>query len=277
MLLLTNGVLLLNILVLIKQVPLPKEMKTTAEGFMARTGVKSIMNPYCKHALEEAIRFKERIGGTITTLSMGPPSFEQSIREALSMGADEAYLLTDRRLAGSDTMATAHALALTIEKIDRDFKIIFSGIQTIDGDTGHVGPQVAERLGFNQVTYIDKIEPQKNGTIIARRIVESGYEIVEAPYPVLITVTKYANVPRGPRLKYAIKAKKYQINQLNIDTIGLTEDEAGISGSPTIVSQVRNVKVERPPCQIIQGASSAEKLDLLIKSVESIVSGKLEG
>jgi electron transfer flavoprotein alpha/beta subunit len=268
----------LNILVLIKQVPLPKEMRTTKEGFMARTDVRSIINPYCKHALEEALRFRETIGepATIYVLSMGPPSFEQSLREALSMGADEAFLLTDRRLAGSDTMATAFALARAIKVIGMNFKIIFAGIQTIDGDTGHVGPQVAERLQLNQITYIENLKQQKFGSIIARRLVESGYEMIEAPYPVLVTVTKYANVPRGPRLRFAIRARKYQINKLNIDDIGLSEKEAGITGSPTIVTSVKNVKLERPPCKIIGGTSSKETLDVLLHSLKSTKSDKVE-
>jgi electron transfer flavoprotein alpha/beta subunit len=251
-------------------------MRTTKEGFMARTGVKSIMNPYCKHALEQALRFRDSISNNakICVLSMGPLSFEQSLREALSMGADEAFLLTDRRLAGSDTMATAFALANAIKTIGMDFNIIFAGIQTIDGDTGHVGPQVAERLQLNQITYIETLKQEKSSTLLARRLVESGYEIIEAPYPVLVTVTKYANVPRGPRLRFAIRAKKYQINQLNIEDIGLSEKEAGIAGSPTIVSKVKNVKFERPPCKIIGGTSSKETIDNLFHTLDSINSEK---
>jgi electron transfer flavoprotein beta subunit len=232
----------MNILVLIKQVPLPKEMKTTKEGFMARTGVRSIMNPYCKHAVEEALRFREQIGGKCTVLSMGPPSFEQSLREALSMGADDAYLLTDRRLAGSDTMATAQALTKAIKKIGPEFDIIFAGIQTIDGDTGHVGPQVAERIGYAQITYVDQLLHQGE-TIQARRITEHGFEIVEAIYPIVVTVTKYANVPRGPRLKYAIKARQYHIKRLK-------------------------VSFDRPPCHLLDGLTPKEKVDGLIKFLQ---------
>ncbi|MFX0183690.1 MAG: electron transfer flavoprotein subunit beta/FixA family protein [Candidatus Hodarchaeota archaeon] len=258
---------MVSILVLIKQVPLPKEMRTSEDGFMLRTGVKSIINPYCKHALEEALRLKEKVGGTITVLSMGPSSFEQSLQEALAMGADEAYLLSDRKLAGSDTMATARALSLVIKKIG-EFHIIFAGIQTIDGDTGHVGPQVAERLGYNQITYIDHLEPQK-GSIIARRLIERGYELVEAPYPILVTVTKYANVPRGQKLKFAIRAKKYEINRFNIRDIGLNPDEAGISGSPTIVSKVKKVEFERPPCKIIDRSQPERKVAALLSELSN--------
>jgi electron transfer flavoprotein beta subunit len=256
---------MVSILVLIKQVPLPKEMRTSKEGFMERTGVKSMINPYCKHALEEALRFKEKVGGIVTVLSMGPSSFEQSLKEALAMGADEAYLLTDRNLAGSDTMATARALSLAIKKIG-EFYIIFAGIQTIDGDTGHVGPQVAERLGYNQITYISYLKPQK-GSVIARRIVERGYELVEASYPLLVTVTKYANIPRGQTLKHAIRSRRYEINRLNIKDIGLRPEEAGIDGSPTIVSKVRKVEFERPPCKIINQSSPERKIEVLLEEL----------
>lgn len=234
---------------------------------MARTGVRSIMNPYCKHAVEEALRFREQTDGICTVLTMGPPSFEQSIKEALSMGADEAYLLTDRRLAGSDTMATAQALSKAIKTIGGEFDIIFAGIQTIDGDTGHVGPQVAERLGYAQITYIDQLIHQGE-TIKARRITEHGFEIVEAIYPVLVTVTKYANAPRGSRLKYAIRARQYQIKRLSIDEIGLKPENAGIVGSPTIVSRVRKVSFNRPPCHFLDGMTPEEKVDRLIEALQ---------
>lgn len=246
------------ILVLIKQVPIPREMKTSEEGFMARTGVRSMINPYCKHALEEALKFRDKAGGTVTVLTMGPRSFEQSIHESLSLGADEAYLLSDRRLAGSDTMVTARALSMAIKKIGT-FDMIFAGVQTIDGDTGHVGPEVAERLDFDQVTYITRIEPREGG-ITAWRLVEYGVEVVETSYPVLVTVTKYANVPRGPSLRHAMRARKYRINQLTIDDIGMTAGEVGKSGSPTIVSNVTRVNYERPPCKIIEGPSPEVKV-----------------
>ncbi len=264
----------MRILVLIKQVPLPKAMRTTKEGLMDRTGAPSIINPYCKRALEAALQFKEKTGGTVAVLSMGPPSFEQSLREALSMGVDDAYLLTDRRLAGSDTWATARALELTIRKIEQEqgkFDVIFAGIQTIDGDTGHVGPQVAERLGLHQVTYVTEVEPLSSG-VRAKRIVEKGYQVVEAPYPVLMTIRKDANVPRGASLRHAIRAKKYKIRWFNIDDIGLLPEEAGLMGSPTIVSRVKNVTIERPPCRIAEGNTGEEKVSSLIEMLDETIS-----
>ncbi len=263
----------MQILVLIKQVPLPKAMRTTKEGLMDRTGAPSIINPYCKRALEMALQVKEKTKGTVTVLSMGPPSFEQSLREALAMGADDAYLLTDRRLAGSDTWATARALELTIRKIQEEkgpFDLIFAGIQTIDGDTGHVGPQVAERLGIHQVTYVTEVNPLEH-RIRAKRIVEKGYQIVEAPYPVLMTVRKDANVPRGASLRHAIRARKYQIRWFSIDDIGLSASEAGLTGSPTIVSRVKNVTVERPPCKVAEGETSAEKVANLLGMLDETI------
>ena len=141
--------------VLIKQVPKPKAMRTTEQGFMDRN-VESIMNPFCAHALEEALRFKERVSGELTVFTMGPSSFQQSLRAAMSRGADAAYHLSDRALAGSDTMATSKALA-NLVKTAGGVDILFAGLQTIDGDTAHVGPEVAEHLGFNQITYVEKV------------------------------------------------------------------------------------------------------------------------
>ncbi len=242
-------------------------MRTTAEGLMDRN-VASQMNPYCKHALEEALRLKDTLGGTVTVLSMGPPSFVQSLKEALSMGADKAYLLTDRRLAGSDTWATAHALTAAIRTIGK-FDAIFAGIQTIDGDTGHVGPQVAERLGIPQVTYITAAEYHED-YIIATRRVEKGYQKVKVRYPVLLTVTKYANQPRGPRLKYAIRAKKQEIKFLSIDDVGLKAEEVGLEGSPTVVARVKNVVFERPPCKFIENKDPKTAVELMIQYLEEI-------
>ena len=262
-----------KILTLIKQVPIPKMMRTTGEGFMDRS-VASQMNPYCKHALEEALRVKDTLGGEVTVLSMGPPSFVQSLKEALAMGADHAYLLTDRRLAGSDTMATAKALSKAINHIG-EFDIIFAGIQTIDGDTGHVGPQVAERLGMNQVTYVIEAEYHEDH-VIAKRRIEMGYQKIKVKYPVLLTITKLANTPRGPALRHAIRAKEHAIKFLSIDDIGLPPEEAGIPGSPTVVARVKNVVFERPPCKFIENMSPEKEVEKMIELLEELASEKTE-
>ncbi len=255
----------LNIVCLIKQVPVPKAMKTKADGMMDRSG-KSMMNPYCQNALEEALKLREKVGGKVTVVSMGPPNAEQSLREALRRGADEAILLSDRLLAGSDTWATAKALSATLEKYCMPIDVLFAGLQTIDGDTAHVGPQVSEHLKMQQVCYVDKITP-KEDTLEVRRLIEGGYETFEVPLPAMLSITKEANVPRGPSLKHSLEALKKEIKVVNVADIGLSKEEVGLAGSPTIVSRVLNVVVDRPPVKLFNEGSMAERVSQLLEAV----------
>ena len=268
----------------LKQVP--RTLKTGADGLMDRSGA-SMINPYCRHALEEAIKLKMAVFRTgriadLSVISMGPPNFEQSLRQAISMGADNIYLLSDRRLAGSDTMATAKALARLVQTIEKErgwkFDVLFAGLQTIDGDTAHVGPQVAERLGYEQVTYVEKVEylPETN-RLNVRRIIEKGYMVVDTPLPVLLSVTNVANIPRGPTLAGLMKArgskiirfKKIDLNLRNVDNLGFAADEIGLAGSPTVVAEVRVVEATRPPVRVAAGSSGRELVDNMISLMES--------
>ena len=256
--------------VLIKQVPIPSQMRATKEGLMDRS-VASMMNPYCKHALEAALQLKDTIGEDQTEIwvaSMGPPNFEQSLREALSMGADHAVLLSDRKLAGSDTYATAKALSALLNTLGVKFDIIFAGLQTIDGDTAHVGPQVAERLELPHISYVEGIE-YKGNHLLVRRILEGGSITYKVPLPCLLTITNTANTPRGPRLKYAIQARKKEIKTYSVADIGLKDDEVGLIGSPTIVWRVKNVTHDRPPCQFMEGETVEEKVKHLLQAIAS--------
>ncbi|MFW9930331.1 MAG: electron transfer flavoprotein subunit beta/FixA family protein [Candidatus Thorarchaeota archaeon] len=269
----------MHIGLMLKQVP--KVMKAGADGLMDRSGA-SMINPYCKHGLEEAIKLKNSLNKLgketdLTVMSMGPPNFEQSLRQAISMGADNIYLLSDRKLAGSDTMATAKAISKLIQAIEKEnnwkFDAIFAGLQSTDGDTAHVPAQVAERLGMNQVTYIESIKylPEKN-TLLVRRIIEKGFMVLEVPFPVVLSVTNVANVPRGPTLAGLMKAKgakidrfkKINLNIKSIDDIGLPAEDAGLSGSPTVVSKVRVVEASRPPVKISEGSSTKEMVENLL-------------
>ncbi len=261
-----------KIAVLIKQVPIPSKMRATKEGLMDRS-VASMMNPYCKHALEAALELKDTIGedkAEIWVISMGPPNFEQSLREALSMGADHAVLLSDRKLAGSDTYATAKALGTLIQKLGIKFNIVFAGLQTIDGDTAHVGPQVAERLGIPHVSYVEKIDFYGDHVIV-RRILEGGTITYKVPLPALLTITNTANKPRGPRLKYAMRARKKEISVYSVDDIGLTAEEVGALGSPTLVYRVKNVTHDRPPCQFMEGETVEEKVEMLAQKLRELI------
>ena len=235
---------MLKIGLLLKQVPL--QMKTGADGLMDRSGASQI-NPYCKHALEEAIKLKELVEGSrITVFSMGPPFFEKSLREAISMGADEAVLLSDRKLAGSDTMATAKALSNLIKTHSqgKPYDVIFAGLQTVDGDTAHVPAQVAERLKYNQATYVEKVELMDKGLKV-QRLVEKGVQILYVPFPVLLSVTNTANTPRGPTLKGSMLARRAEIKTYTISDIGVDPSEVGLNGSPTVVAKVKNVTSTR--------------------------------
>ncbi|OLS22725.1 MAG: Acryloyl-CoA reductase electron transfer subunit gamma [Candidatus Heimdallarchaeota archaeon LC_3] len=256
-------------------------MTTGADGLMDRSG-KSMINPYCKHALEEAIKLKETIKSLgkesdITVMSMGPPNFEQSLRQAISIGADSMYLLSDRKLAGSDTMATAKALSKLIQKIEEErgwkFDVLFAGLQTVDGDTAHVPAQIAERLKFNQVTYVEKLEYlEDKNTLKVRRMIEKGYMELEVPFPTVLTVTNVANIPRGPKLSGLMKAtgskldkmKMVQLNIKSISDLDLKPEEVGLNGSPTVVAKVRVVQSSRPPIKIAEGENIIETVENLI-------------
>ncbi|MHA1912428.1 MAG: electron transfer flavoprotein subunit beta/FixA family protein [Candidatus Kariarchaeaceae archaeon] len=257
----------IKICVLIKQVPIPSRMKETKDGFMDRS-VSSMMNPYCKHALEVALQLKDKLGENkveVCVASMGPQNFEQSHKEALAMGADKTFLLSDRALAGSDTYVTSMALSKTIEN-KGDLSVILFGLQTIDGDTGHVGPQVAERLGIPHVSYVTGIE-YKEDHLIVERLSEKGSITYEVPIPCLLAITNISNVPRGPRLKYAIRSRKQKTMVYTIADVGLKAEDVGTIGSPTAVSGVKKIVNTRPPCQIIEGSSVEEKASNLLSKI----------
>ncbi|MCY3410824.1 MAG: electron transfer flavoprotein subunit beta/FixA family protein [Candidatus Heimdallarchaeota archaeon] len=260
----------LTIFVIIKQVP--KQMKQTKEGLMDRSG-KSMMNPHCTHALEEALALRDKVGGTISVLTMGPPNAQQSLKEALQKGADRAYLLSDRRLAGSDTWSTAEALATAIKHITKTNKeqidVLFGGLQTIDGDTAQVPAQVASRLLMNQVTYVENIDVIDENYLEVRRILEGGYQRLKVPYPATFSIMDTANNPRGPSLSASMSAVHKEITIFNIDDIGLKEEFAGLAGSPTVVSRVRNVVIERDPVVMYSEGSTTDKVSSLLEAVNA--------
>jgi electron transfer flavoprotein beta subunit len=227
----------LKIVVCIKQVPDTAEVRINPEtNTLIREGVPSIINPYDLNALEAALQIKEQNGAKVTVLSMGPPQAETALREAVSLGADEAVLLTDRAFAGSDTLATSYTLAMAIKKLEAD--IIFCGKQAIDGDTAQVGPETAEFLNIPHVAYIKKIEEIRDGYVRVQRLMDEGYDVVESSTPVLFTVVKELNKPRLPSLKGKMAAKKAVIKNMGMADIGVNEGSLGIKGSPT---QVRNI------------------------------------
>jgi electron transfer flavoprotein beta subunit len=226
----------MNIIVCIKQVPDTTEIKLNPEtGTMIRDGVPSIMNPDDKGGLEMALQLKDQYGAHITVLTMGPPQAELMLREALAMGADRAILLTDRKFAGADTLATSYTLVGAIRKMEAD--LIITGRQAIDGDTAQVGPQIAELFDYPQVTYVDGIEYAAPKTLTIKKATEEGYQIVEVDMPCVITVLASANKSRYMSVSGIVQAYKREMEVWGFTDIEVDEARLGLNGSPTRVAK----------------------------------------
>ena len=228
----------MHIIVLVKQVPDTSEVKINREtNTLIRDGVPSIINPYDRYALEEALRLREKHGGKVTALTMGPPQAVEALKEAVSLGVDEVVLLSDRAFAGADTWATSYALSQGIRKIGA-YDLVIAGKQAIDGDTAQVGPETADMLGIPFVAYIRKIEQVEGATMVAERLMDEGYDVVETSLPALITVVKEINEPRVPSLKGKMKAKSLKITAWTAADIGADVSKLGLKGSPTQVVRI---------------------------------------
>lgn len=228
----------MNIIVLVKQVPDTAEVKINREtNTLIRDGVPSIINPYDRYAIEEALRLREKHGGKVTAVTMGPPQAVEALKEAVSLGVDEVVLLSDRAFAGADTWATSYALSQGIRKI-ADYDLVIAGKQAIDGDTAQVGPETADMLGIPFVAYIRKIEQVEGTTMVAERLMDEGYDVVETSLPALITVVKEINEPRVPSLKGKMKAKSLKVTAWTAKDIGADEAKLGLKGSPTQVVRI---------------------------------------
>ncbi len=232
----------MKIVVCIKQVPATHDAKIDPETKrIVREGIKAILNPFDTYALEEGIQLRDKLGGEVIALSMGPPKAEESLREAISLGVDRVILLSDRAFAGSDTWATSYVLAKAIEKI-RDVDLVICGKQAIDGDTAQVGPGIAAHLDWFQATYVMAVKDISSSSIRVKRMHEDGYDICEIPLPAVITVVKDINIPRVPSLRGRLASRKYEIPIWKPDDIGTDRLKIGLDGSPTTV-----VKTQPPP------------------------------
>lgn len=228
----------MDIIVCVKQVPNTAQVRIDPDTkALVREGVESIINPYDLHALEAGLTLKDQYGGKVTVLTMGPPQAEEALREALSYGADEAVLISDRAFAGSDTWATTYILSLGIKNIGH-FDLILCGKQAIDGDTAQVGPGLAERLKIPYVTYVRRIESIENGSMHLQRLMDDGYDVLDLPLPALLTVVKELNEPRLPSLKAKIRAKNQKINVYGAQELGADENKIGLAGSFTQVTEI---------------------------------------
>ena len=257
----------MNIIVCIKQVPNTTDVRIDPQtNTLIREGVESVINPFDTYAIEEGVRLKEKFGGKVTVITMGPPQADLALREAISLGADEGILICDRAFAGSDTWATSFTLSAAIRKLG-GFDLILCGKQASDGDTAQVGPGISQHLDIPQVTYVKKIEEVKDNLMRVERMMEEGFEIIQTPLPALLTVVKEINEPRLPSLKGMMRAKAAKITVWTQKELNLDTQQIGLCGSPTQV-----VKIFTPPQriggQILAGEipEIAEKLVELLKS-----------
>lgn len=254
----------MKIIVCIKQVPDTAEVRINPEtNTLMREGVPSIINPYDMHAIEAGLQIKEKAGGSLTVITMGPPQAETALRDAISMGVDNAVLLSDRAFAGSDTLATAYTLTKAIEDLGAD--IIICGKQAIDGDTAQVGPEIAEFLDIPHIAYVRKIDDIKDDRIIAQRLTDEGYDVIESSLPVLLTVVKELNVPRMPSLKGKIAARKAEIKKMGASDINAIQENTGLKGSPTQVRNIFAPEVKKGR-KMLEGRTK-EKVDALVKEL----------
>jgi len=259
----------MRIVVCVKQVPDPENAKMDWEtGTVVREGVKNIINPFDLYAIEEALRIKEKLGGEVIVISMGPPQAEEALREAIAMGADKAILITSRDFAGADTLATSYTLSQAIKKIG-DVDLIICGKQAIDGDTAQVGPGVSAHLDLPQITFVGKIDEITEDRIRAERMVEGGYQVVESPLPCVITVVKDINIPRLPSLKGKIAAKKAEIPHWGPEDIDADPKRIGAAGSPTMVEEVFAPELKKEG-RIYSEEQMEEAIEKVIEAMEKM-------
>lgn len=253
-------------IVLVKQVPDTANITTDAmkeDGTVNRGALPAIFNPEDLHALEAALEIKQNYGGTVTVISMGPPKAAEVLRDCLFRGADRAILITDRRAAASDTLATSYILSQAVKTVG-NYDFVFAGRQAIDGDTAQTGPQCAEKLEIPQITYMEELIDIQDGKATIKRNIGNGWEIVKVKLPILVTVLETANVPRPWAVKRMmkhkndripaevaaeqvdeLKAKGRLIEQWNLDDIGADLERCGVSGSPTKVFRIQSIVLKK--------------------------------
>lgn len=242
-----------RIVVLAKQVPDTANISgdaMKADGTVNRAALPAIFNPEDLNALEMALTIRDRIGTEVHVVTMGPPKAVEVLKHALYMGADRVALITDRRFAAADTLATSYVLAAAIRKIGA-VDLVLAGRQAIDGDTAQVGPQVAEKIGFNQVTYVSALREVNDNFLIVERDGEVQTEVIKVAYPVLLTVCAEANTPRYPNCRRMLRFFRVDMNDgsgvipvMNMDDLGLEEERCGLKGSPTRVHKIKSIMLK---------------------------------
>jgi len=265
----------MHFVVCIKQVPDSAQIRVhPVTNTIMRQGVPTIINPYDLFSLEEALRWRDKVGGEVTVLTMGPPMAADSLRKALTIGADRAVLLTDRFFAGSDTLATSFALSAALKKIGDTFgkiDIVFCGKQTIDGDTAQVGPGIAKRLQLEQITYVSAIN-EVNGedaTVTLERRSEGGVQVLKTNLPAMITMLEGSNVVRRGRIDDALRAARADIVTWSAKEAGIEDvTMCGLRGSPTVVKKVFAPSPRAEKAALVElGATPGETAEALIEAI----------
>lgn len=265
----------MNICVCVKQVPASNETRLDpVTHTVIREGAESILNPFDAFAVEEAVRLKARFGGSVTAFSMGIPAVSEMLRRVIAVGADEAYLLSDRAFAGADTIATARALAAAMAKSGRP-DLILCGRMATDGDTAQVPPMLAELLHIPHVSDVTRVESLENGVLTVRRLTDDGYERASVPLPALVTVLKEINVPRLPSIAGILRGEEADVRVLNREALGVAPETVGLKGSRT-----RVIKSERPilarECDFLTGTIDEQAGALIDSALAPFLTGRSE-
>ncbi len=257
----------MKVVVCIKQVPDTTDIKWTENNTIQREGVESIINPFDEYALETAIRLKDKYGAEVTAISMGPPQAEDILRKAIAMGCDKAFLVSDRKFSGADTIATSRTLASAIREKAPDTDIIICGQFATDGDTAQTGPSIAENLNFPQVTYVKEITNIEDNFATVKKEVEDGIETLKMKLPGVLCVQKCDYEPRPIKIKGYITAQEAQVPYYNIDDIKLDPTLVGIKGSPTYVSKAFRPD-QKKECELVTPETATQAADYIMQKIE---------
>jgi len=260
----------MHIAVCIKQVPDSAQIRVhPVTNTIMRQGVPAIVNPFDLFALEEALRIKDRTGARVTVLSMGPPQAEDALKKCISLGADDAILVTDKAFSGADTLATSYVLAAALRTLHekQPLDLVFTGKQTIDGDTAQVGPGIAIRLGYQLLTYVSrivKIDVQDRSIVVERRA-EGGVQVLESRLPAVITMLEGTNTIRFADMPGMFTAARQETQHWNRETVGITDlTQVGLKGSPTVVAQVFAPKPKAVKALRIEGETPAAMAEAFV-------------